>query len=66
MKLLDFGVARIFKQQKVFDKNELILNTMYTDTGTLSYQAPEMHNNQGYDELVDIWAVGILCYEALT
>jgi len=39
---------------------------MYTDTGTLNYQAPEMHENKGYDKKVDLWAVGIVLFELLT
>ncbi len=39
---------------------------MYTDTGTIFYQAPEMHDNNGYGKKVDLWAVGIVVYEMLT
>ena len=39
---------------------------MYTDTGTLQYQAPEMHANEGYNSRVDLWAIGILSYQLLT
>ena len=39
---------------------------MYTDTGTLSYKAPEMLKSSGYDKKVDMWAIGVLCYEMLT
>jgi serine/threonine protein kinase len=35
---------------------------MWTNTGTLHYMAPEMWKG-GYNELIDIWAVGVMCYE---
>ena len=34
---------------------------MWTNTGTLYYKAPEMFNG-GYNELIDIWAVGVVAY----
>lgn len=33
--------------------------------GTLDYLAPEMLENKMYDEKVDLWCLGILCYEFL-
>ncbi|GFT44770.1 hypothetical protein NPIL_174911 [Nephila pilipes] len=33
--------------------------------GTLDYLAPEMLENKMYDEKVDLWCIGILCYEFL-
>ncbi|GFQ82692.1 hypothetical protein TNCT_718601 [Trichonephila clavata] len=33
--------------------------------GTLDYLAPEMLENKTYDEKVDLWCLGILCYEFL-
>lgn len=38
---------------------------MWTDTGSLFYKAPEMFSS-GYNELVDIWALGIVAYELFT
>lgn len=37
-----------------------------TVCGTLDYLAPEMINKEKYDEKVDLWCLGILCYEFLT
>jgi serine/threonine protein kinase len=34
--------------------------------GTLDYLSPEMIEGQDHDHTVDIWALGILCYEFLT
>jgi aurora kinase len=37
-----------------------------TRCGTMDYLSPEMLNGLKYDHNVDIWAVGVLCYEFLT
>lgn len=39
---------------------------MMTNTGTLPYKAPEMFNSGFYSQLIDIWAVGVICYEMVT
>ena len=39
---------------------------MLTITGTLYYQAPEIFIGGGYDEKVDVWAVGITFYQLVT
>ena len=36
-----------------------------TICGTLDYLSPEMVAGMGYDKNVDLWALGILCYEFL-
>lgn len=41
-------------------------NVRHTMCGTLDYLPPEMIENQEYGPAVDIWTVGILCYEFLT
>ena len=33
--------------------------------GTLDYLAPEMVEGRSHDERVDLWTLGILCYEFL-
>ena len=33
--------------------------------GTLDYLAPEMVEGRDHDERVDLWTLGILCYEFL-
>lgn len=37
-----------------------------TMCGTIDYLPPEMVENKGHNEKVDVWCVGILCYEFLT
>jgi calcium-dependent protein kinase len=39
---------------------------MWTLTGTLFYRAPEMFLGGGYDERVDLWALGISIYKLIT
>ena len=39
---------------------------MWTKTGTLHYKAPELFEGGGYDESVDMWAIGIIAYELLS
>lgn len=33
--------------------------------GTLDYLPPEMVENKTHDERVDVWGLGVLCYEFL-
>ena len=39
---------------------------MLTLTGTPYYRAPEMFEGGGYDEMVDLWAVGVTIYKLMT
>ena len=61
---MDFGVAKAFCENS--QKGKVHKVSMYTDTGTQSYKAPEMIDSSGYDRKVDLWAIGVLCYEMLT
>ncbi|KAI7855206.1 kinase-like domain-containing protein [Circinella umbellata] len=54
LKLADFGWA-------VHDRRP----RRRTFCGTLEYLPPEMIENKYHDEKVDIWALGIMCYELL-
>ena len=55
-KLTDFGWSNYMK----------IGYKRSTVCGTPIYLAPEMINNTGHDEKVDIWCIGILLYELVT
>jgi serine/threonine protein kinase len=39
---------------------------MLTNTGTLYYKAPEMFGSGFYSQSVDVWAIGVICYEMAT
>lgn len=41
------------------------LSSRHTICGTPDYLPPEMICNKAHDHTVDIWSVGILCYECL-
>ncbi|KAF8644791.1 hypothetical protein AX16_008253 [Volvariella volvacea WC 439] len=59
VKVADFGLA------KVVDS----LTMLRTMCGTPSYLAPEVvkqQNNEGYDNLVDSWSVGVIVFSMLT
>ena len=45
--------------------NNLFLSRRTTMCGTLDYLAPEMVEGRSHDERVDLWTLGILCYEFL-
>lgn len=58
IKIIDFSVS------KWFTINEQA-NNMWTPTGTPAYKAPELYQGGAYQELVDMWAAGVILYECL-
>lgn len=56
MKLIDFGLAKMYEDEKSFTK---------TQCGTPMYMAPEVLDNAGHNKNVDWWGVGCLIYEML-
>lgn len=57
--IIDFGICkRFYERGKRKD--------MWTPTGTLAYKAPEMLEGGGYNESVDLWAVGVVMFELIT
>ena len=65
VKLIDFGFATILRSYRD--------NLTYTVLGTPTNMEPHLlknmetrtRNQQGYDEKVDIWSLGTLCYEMM-
>merc|ERR1711976_656144 len=51
IRLADFGLCTSGETRK-----------LYEQCGTLECQAPEVLNNQGYDNTCDWWSVGVLVY----
>jgi hypothetical protein len=52
VKVLDFGMARIFGRPKV-------------DGGTIAYMAPEQRRGDSEDERTDVFALGVMLHEML-
>jgi cGMP-dependent protein kinase len=57
LKLINMAVAK-----KVL-KNGKVLNKTYTIIGTPHYMAPDIILGKGYNNMVDIWSLGIMMYE---
>ncbi|CAD8211860.1 unnamed protein product [Paramecium pentaurelia] len=58
LKLIDVGIAKPFST-----KNDL--NRTFTIIGTPYYMAPEVICGKGYNNLVDLWSIGICLFEFL-
>lgn len=66
IRLLDFGVAR-FQEPPAEGVNDLPLTGLGAIIGTLAYMAPEQALRPSEcDQQVDVWALGVLLYEALS
>ncbi len=57
-KITDFGIARIAQGQSITRMSGLI--------GTPAYMAPELAFQEQVTAAVDVYAVGIMCYELIT
>ena len=55
LKITDFGTSLFLKESVVFDK----------PTGTSAYHAPEIILHQPCNEMVDMWAFGVVLYITL-
>jgi len=56
IKLIDFGMSTFYVQGK----------KLYDYLGTPNYAAPEIVLEDGYNEKVDIWALGVILFNMLT
>jgi len=64
VKVLDFGLATRLEREEI---SEVTLSDASLDSklvGTLPYMAPEVLRGQKGDHLSDLWALGVLLYEA--
>ena len=57
LKLADFGLAKVLARQR----NKLLM----TACGTPGYVAPEILEEKGYGEKVDVWSLGVILYVLL-
>ena len=57
VKILDFGLARALNDTDATDAGMAV--------GTMGYMSPERVRGQGVDQRADIWALGVVMYEAL-
>src|SRR5262249_26723384 len=70
VKLLDFGLARIFSDQPTADLSNS--PTLMGQTaggvilGTAAYMSPEQARGKAVDKRTDIWAFGCVLFEMLT
>lgn len=57
LKLINLAVAKkVLKEGKT-------LNKTYTIIGTPHYMAPDIILGKGYNNMVDIWSLGVMMYE---
>ena len=57
LKLADFGLAKVLSRQR----GKLLM----TACGTPGYVAPEILEEKGYGEKVDVWSLGVILYVLL-
>ena len=57
IKIGDFGISKILRDSDYTNTNYI---------GTLGYMAPELLNNEKYNNKADIWSLGCIIYELCT
>jgi len=68
VKVLDFGLARRLPREKLEAATQSLRPQERPGvlSGTLSYMAPEVLRGQPGDQRADLWALGVMLYEACT
>jgi serine/threonine protein kinase len=66
VKVLDFGLARFVDRSEPNSATKSLASVVDATgiTGTLPYMAPEQFRGDRLDHRVDIWALGVILYEA--
>jgi len=63
VKVLDFGIAKVFEGDKALDQLETQAGTVF---GTPRYMSPEQAQGKKLDPRSDLYSVGVLLYQLLT
>ena len=63
VKVLDFGIAKVFEGDKALDQLETQAGTVF---GTPRYMSPEQAQGKKLDHRSDLYSVGVLLYQLLT
>ncbi len=71
VKILDFGLAKVLREERVLDsEQETVATESHTVPGkilgTLRYMAPEQIRGEPVDRRTDIFALGVVLYEMLS
>jgi serine/threonine protein kinase/tetratricopeptide (TPR) repeat protein len=69
VKVLDFGLAKVVKQQEAFEseaETESLLTTPGLIVGTVPYMSPEQVKGKSLDARTDIFSFGSVLYEMIT
>ena len=70
MKVLDFGLAKVFDPMSATGANSPTRHTSATEIGlilgTAAYMSPEQAMGKPIDKRVDVWAFGVVLFEMLT
>ncbi len=66
VKVLDFGLARYIEKEDVEKATRSVASMVNATglTGTLPYMSPEQFRGDPADHRADIWALGVMLYEA--
>lgn len=63
VKIIDFNVSKFSESKKSSFKDKV---SMWTQTGTVAFSAPEKFNYEEYTEIVDMWSAGVVLYIMLS